>query len=116
MASRQANPLPSDGVVGKLTPQQESSLKVRSLPRISAPLSSSDRRSHRFTRSQDMWREFLQLIDSAPKEGSGGVSEVQVVDEKAPGNSIPKVREDEGPASCKSFLTLPLLLFIGRQC
>jgi hypothetical protein len=30
MTSRQPNPLPSDGVVGKLTPQQESSLKVRS--------------------------------------------------------------------------------------
>ncbi|ORY89291.1 CRAL-TRIO domain-containing protein [Leucosporidium creatinivorum] len=65
MAGGTANPLPIDGVVGKLTPQQQSSLK-------------------------DMWREFLQLIDSAPKEGSGGVSEVQVVDEKAPGNSIPK--------------------------
>lgn len=39
-----------------------------------------------------MWSEYLELIDAAPKEGSGAKSSVdQPADEKDPGKSIPKV-------------------------
>ncbi|KAM0791313.1 hypothetical protein ACM66B_005785 [Microbotryomycetes sp. NB124-2] len=57
-------PPATDGVVGKLTPEQEQGLK-------------------------DFWKEFLGLIDKAPKEGSGPKS-------KGSGDSAPKNEKDAG--------------------
>ncbi|GAA5959310.1 hypothetical protein JCM21900_003925 [Sporobolomyces salmonicolor] len=58
------NPLPTDGVVGRLTPDQEKALKA-------------------------FWLEFLQLVDQAPTEGSGPKATNEPAAEK-PGKDIPK--------------------------
>ncbi|CEQ39440.1 SPOSA6832_00970, partial [Sporobolomyces salmonicolor] len=58
------NPLPTDGVVGRLTTDQEKALKA-------------------------FWLEFLQLVDQAPTEGSGPKAANEPAAEK-PGKDIPK--------------------------
>ncbi|GAA5835492.1 hypothetical protein JCM3766R1_006432 [Sporobolomyces carnicolor] len=60
-----ANPLPTDGVVGLLTPDQEKSLKA-------------------------FWAEFLQLVDNAPVEGSGAKGGNDAPPPDKPGKDIPK--------------------------
>ncbi|GAA5893636.1 Csr1p [Sporobolomyces salmoneus] len=60
-----ANPLPTDGVVGLLTPDQEKSLKA-------------------------FWAEFLQLVDNAPVEGSGAKKGNDAPPPDKPGKDIPK--------------------------
>ncbi|KDE02582.1 hypothetical protein MVLG_06865 [Microbotryum lychnidis-dioicae p1A1 Lamole] len=52
-----ANPLPTDGVVGRLTDRQEKDLKAA-------------------------WGEFLDLIDNAPTEGNGKTTSVEVNTDK----------------------------------
>ncbi|GAA5948075.1 hypothetical protein JCM3765_007099 [Sporobolomyces pararoseus] len=59
------NPLPTDGVVGLLTPDQEKSLKA-------------------------FWAEFLQLVDQAPVEGSGPKGSNDAPPPDKPGKDIPK--------------------------
>ncbi|KAM0750381.1 CRAL/TRIO domain-containing protein [Meredithblackwellia eburnea MCA 4105] len=63
MVAGQANPLPTDGVVGKLTPEQTEKLK-------------------------EFWKELLRLVDEAPKEGSGGSAPPPSDDQS--GDKIPK--------------------------
>ncbi|GAA6054266.1 hypothetical protein JCM3770_005151 [Rhodotorula araucariae] len=58
------NPLPTDGVVGKLTSEQETALKA-------------------------YWVEFLKLVDESPVEGSGTSSSALETADK-PGKDIPK--------------------------
>ncbi|GAA5874604.1 hypothetical protein JCM16303_002919 [Sporobolomyces ruberrimus] len=59
------NPLPTDGVVGLLTPDQEKALKA-------------------------FWAEFLQLVDEAPVEGSGAKGGADGPPPDKPGKDIPK--------------------------
>ncbi|GAA6028486.1 hypothetical protein NBRC10512_003226 [Rhodotorula toruloides] len=60
-----ATPLPTDGVVGKLTSEQERKLK-------------------------EFWTEFFKLIDESPTEGSGAKSAAMQEASDKPGKDIPK--------------------------
>ncbi|GAA5831757.1 hypothetical protein JCM5353_006625 [Sporobolomyces roseus] len=59
------NPLPTDGAVGLLTPDQEKALKA-------------------------FWAEFLQLVEEAPVEGSGPKGGNDAPPPDKPGKDIPK--------------------------
>ncbi|KAM0791312.1 hypothetical protein ACM66B_005784 [Microbotryomycetes sp. NB124-2] len=59
------NPLASDGVVGKLKPEQEQALK-------------------------EFWQEFFKLVDEAPEEGSGPKSKSDPSQGDEKGGDIPK--------------------------
>ncbi|GAA5996730.1 CRAL-TRIO domain-containing protein [Rhodotorula paludigena] len=58
-------PLPTDGVIGKLKPDQEAALK-------------------------SFWKEFLNLVDESPEEGSGAHSAAMESAGDKPGKDIPK--------------------------